>query len=75
MTGGLALSGSQIVGMRFRVRAFSISRTRLSLSLEQTRRGDARTYLFSLAFQVFPKCQHIVLKGLQGGGGEEGEGG
>ena len=24
---------------------------------------------FSLAFQVFPKCQHIVLKGLQGGGG------
>ena len=32
-------------------------------------RGDAQTYLFSLAFQVFPKCQHIVLKGLQGGGG------
>ena len=32
-------------------------------------RGDARTYLFSLAFQVFPKCQHIVLKGMQGGRG------
>ena len=67
-TGGL-FQGLRYWGWRFRVRAFLISRTRLSLSLEQARRGDARTYLFSLAFQVFPKRQHIVLKGLQGGGG------
>ena len=65
-TGGL-FQGLRYWGWRFRVRAFLISRTRLSLSLEQTVRGDARTYLFSLAFQVFPKCQHIVLKGMQGG--------
>ena len=67
-TGGL-FQGLRYWGWRFRVRAVLISRTRLSLSLEQAVRGDARTYLFSLAFQVFPKCQHIVLKGLQGGGG------
>ena len=69
MTGGLALSGSQIVGMTLSCSRFlNFANPTISEPGADEERGDARTYLFPWPFKFFRDVNTLSLRDCKGGG-------